>query len=130
MYQAYAQWKLLNAYLFPRAEEHSAYNQDFTVMANEVTQLVSTTFAPWHAASDNGAALRQHAMTVVSTGSSVGTLIMSQPSRYQFRWTADSRTGSTNQHLVVLPGFWKISTEQGRTLDRPQLIVPPVTVRM
>ena len=76
--------------------------------------------------------MKQHEKSLVEKAGSVGLLIMSQPSAYEFRWAAaqEASRSVSGRSLIVLPGFWKTTDEQGRILEHQQLLVSPVMVRV
>ena len=96
-----------------------------------MAELIDAAFLPWQAASDEKGALEHHEKSLVASTGRLGILIMSQPSAYEFRWSAgEAQSGVPSRSLIVFPGFWKIADEDGRLLDQPQLLVSPVIVRV
>ena len=130
--QAYSQWRLLNAFLHPRPEEDPAYIQRRDDASNEVEEELSAAFSPWQADPRNADSLKQHEKGLAMRASSVGVLIISQPSAYEFRWGTgqDTSRSTSGRSLIVLPGFWKTTDNYGKPLDNPQLLVSPVITRV
>ena len=121
--QAYSQLRLLNAYLHPRPDQDRDYQQQRENVSKEISNDLSDTFGAWQGLQENLAGLKQHERSLVMRAADVATLIMSQPSAYEFWWS------SSSQAFVVFPGFFKSTDERGKTLDQPQTLIQPAPAR-
>ena len=74
--------------------------------------------------------MHQHEKGLVATAGNLGVLLMSQPSAFEFKWSGDSGRNSAGRSLIALPGFWKTTDEQGRSLGQPALLVSPLILRV
>lgn len=99
-------------------------------MANDIAELLSKAFAPWRNTGGDVTEINQHEKGLVATAGNLGILLMSQPSAFEFKWTADSGRSASGRSLIVLPGFWKNSGEEGKPLGQPQLLVSPTIMRV
>lgn len=99
--------------------------------ANWIARQLSAAFGPWQVSSEGDAA-GQHEKSLVRTAGTVGVLIMSQASGYEFRWdsSSDTHRSASNRSFVALPGLWKIVDENGRDIERPHMLISPVVARL
>lgn len=128
--QAHSQWKSLNAWLYGRADTDASYVQQLDFVADEIGELLAAAFFPWQVSPEDSGDMQHHERNMIGEAGNIGTFIMSQPSGYAFRWSADAGGGTSTRSLIMIPGFWKVSDEKGRPLDQPQLISSPFIVRV
>ena len=97
--------------------------------ADVLGELLAAAFHPWQTPTENDSELQQNERNLVERASTVAVLIMSQPSGYEFRWRDDSigKQENSNSALVVLPGFWKTTDEQGQLLKSALELQSPAT---
>lgn len=91
-------------------------------MSSEIADAIYLAFMPWQADRQNDGALKEHAKSLIKLASNLGQLILAQGSAFEFEWTDGARSAQWD----ILPGFWKMSDEQGRPLDHPQSLVSAV----
>ncbi|KAF2479416.1 hypothetical protein BDY17DRAFT_348972 [Neohortaea acidophila] len=145
--QAYSQWRLLTAYLYPSPESTSAYEDDRDAKTADISSLLASAFAPWQqeqhqkqtkvsssgdsASStdssnddDEESSLHQHERTLIATAANLGILLMSQAAAFEFRWSpagaaAAAAEGGVREVgvVVVAPGFWRTTDDSGRGLE-------------
>lgn len=106
------------------------YIDDREAKANDISDLLSRAFAPWQMLEEDKGEMHQHEKGLVATAGNLGILLMSQPSAFEFKWSAGSDRNSSGRSLIALPGFWKSTDEQGRPLAQPGLLVSPVIMRV
>ncbi len=128
--QAYSQWRLVNAYLYPHPEKDGAYIDDREAKANDVSDILAAAFSPWQTVAGDKGQLQQHERSLVATAGNLGILLMSQPSAFEFKWNAGGSRSGTGRPFLTFPGFWKTSDDQGRTLDPPQSLVTASVLRL
>ena len=103
------------------------YVQGADKATDDISRRLSAAFSPWRRTSEDASAWQQHQQSLIANASSVGLLLMTQPSAYEFRWRpADENAGA----IATSPGFLKVADESGRPLGRPQVLVSPAIVRM
>lgn len=68
---------------------------------------------------------RQNVAEIFKSAADVGILIFSQPSSFTYQWgtSQDNRGGV----VVVTPAFLKVSDENARVLERPQVMIQMAT---
>ena len=131
--EAYSYWRVLTAYLRPpnandREDEIMLSPEQDSAIQSAATNF-SRAFEQWANPSQNSSARVQNLAAIMRHAASLGLVLFSQPSEFQYVWrNARDRSsrGSTERRIVVTPGLVKVSDDRGRALERGLVIIDPV----
>nr|OQO26108.1 hypothetical protein B0A51_04502 [Rachicladosporium sp. CCFEE 5018] len=130
--QAYSQWRVLTAYLFPDSRNEELAKSERHKATTDIVNTVSTAFAKWENDQEVEGSSKDHLGRLTELASSTGLMLSSQASSLQFTWRVSSRHARDEgaEYMVVLPGLSKLSDERGIVLRHAQTIVRPVTQKI
>ncbi|OQO05338.1 hypothetical protein B0A48_09106 [Cryoendolithus antarcticus] len=130
--QAYSQWRVLTAYLFPDSRNEELAKSERYKATTDIVNTVSTAFAKWENDQEVEGSAKDHLGRLTELASSIGLMLSSQASSLQFTWRVSSRHARDEgaEYMVVLPGLSKLSDERGIGLRHAQTIVRPVTQKI
>ncbi|OQO02514.1 hypothetical protein B0A48_12041 [Cryoendolithus antarcticus] len=130
--EAYSQWRVLTAYLFPDSRNQELATSERHKATMDIVNTVSTAFANWENNHEVGESSRDRLGRLTELASSIGVMLLSQASSLQFTWRMSSRHARDDsaEYMVVLPGLVKLSDEHGRALRHAQTVLRPVTQKI
>lgn len=87
--------------MFPNARDGAKYQNDQELAENNSADMLGSMLAPWEIEYANKASMQQNIRGIVKTAASLGLIIVSQPSAYEFCWD----TSGLPSTLVIFPAF-------------------------
>lgn len=118
----------MTAYLLANLQDDSTYTSHRDSAANQITHMLSRAFAPWANSRNLDQVRIRNLAAILKSAADFGIFILSQPSRFEFRWNIPNNAGP--RVIVVAPMLVKVTDEWGRRLPVVQPVAEAVTQRI
>ncbi|OQV00390.1 hypothetical protein CLAIMM_05891 [Cladophialophora immunda] len=124
--QALAHWRVLSAYLRQEPQHDEEYLTERDQRINAAAEKLCVAFEPWARSADN---TRFRSMVgIMQRASDLGVMLFSQPASFRWQWEASNRGGVPQNgpgKVAVLPGLYKVTDEEARSLASPLHLIEP-----
>lgn len=123
--QALSQWRVLSAYLRPSPKNDQTYISQRDANISAAATAFTNAFSPWASSASTDSVRCQNVADIFKSAADVGILIFSQASSFTYQWNTpqDNRSGV----VVVTPAFLKVTDENAKVLDNPQVMIQMAT---
>ena len=124
-------WKALTGHFQPDplATPENLAARDRVIL--HMVEVFSDAFFLWIRHRRDEKTARQHLVELLKNSADFAALIFKQPSSFEFRWDqATSARSGEERTLIVVPALVKVADEQGRRLEKQQIIMQPVVARI
>lgn len=122
--EAFAQWRVLTAYLQPTTEPHAA-KASRTSAIRSMADRITGAFAPWEF-SPGSPEQRADFAAICESAAAAAALMFAQPSGFAFGWEPENLAEDEvpKKVTVVKPGLVKVVRERGGEERREALMHP------
>ncbi|GIZ49318.1 hypothetical protein CKM354_001235000 [Cercospora kikuchii] len=125
--QAYAKWKALTTYFRSEPQAGQSYHPSQTQAVADMAEAFSAAFEPWRNKSQDEMRTRQHLVELLTNAVGVAEMVFKQRGVYETSWEHSERRYSMNSRRVrVIPELIKVNDEQGRVIEKPQVLITAV----
>ena len=93
----------------------------------DMAEAFTSAFAPWRSNSHDDQDTRHHLMELLNSALSVAEQVFKQRGVYETSWEhSERRYSMTSRRIIVTPELTKVTDEQGRLIEKPQVLVTAI----